>query len=130
MPRGKEAISRLRDWDGEYRADSVGAVTFEQFRDAFTGRFYALLYGEEDGAAFASAGRRTALLDEASPPPARSRCGVRFPPGCRRLSTASSRTPIGARCTGSASRIRSPTSRSSAGATNSPKPESAEARQR
>ena len=62
--KGKEAISRLRNWDGEYRADSVGAVTFEQFRNAFTGRFYVLLYGEDDGAALASTGRRTALLGE------------------------------------------------------------------
>ena len=62
--KGKEAISRLRDWDGEYRADSVGAVTFEQFRNAFTGRFYVLLHGEDDGAALASTGRRTALLGE------------------------------------------------------------------
>ena len=63
-PEGKEAISRLRDWDGEYRANSIGPVTFEQFRNGFTARFYALLYGEDDGAAFASVGRRTALLGE------------------------------------------------------------------
>ena len=60
----KKAIDRLRDWDGEYRVDSVGAVTFEQFRHAFTARFYVLLYGEDDGQAFASAGRRTALMHE------------------------------------------------------------------
>ncbi len=62
--KGKEAISRLRDWDGEYRADSRGAVTFEQFRHGFTPRFYTLLYGEDDGQAFASVDRRTALLGE------------------------------------------------------------------
>ncbi len=61
---GKKAIERLRSWDGEYRADSRGAVTFEQFRHGFTGRFYTLLYGEDDGQAFASVDRRTALLGE------------------------------------------------------------------
>ena len=61
---GTKAIERLRDWDGEYRHDSIGAVTFEQFRHAFTARFYSLLHGEDDGEAFASAGRRTALLHE------------------------------------------------------------------
>ena len=61
---GKKAIDRLRNWDGEYGHDSVGAVTFEQFRHAFTASFYVLLYGEDDGEAFASVGRRTALLHE------------------------------------------------------------------
>ena len=61
---GKKAIDRLRNWDGEYRHDSLGAVTFEQFRHAFTASFYVLLYGEDDGEAFASVGRRTALLHE------------------------------------------------------------------
>ena len=60
----RKAIGRLRSWDGEYRADSVGAVTFEQFRHAFTARFYVLLYGEDDGEALASVDRRTALLHE------------------------------------------------------------------
>ena len=63
-PEGKEAIRRLREWDGAYRADSIGPVAFEQFRAGFTARFYALLYGEDDGAAFASVGRRTALLGD------------------------------------------------------------------
>ena len=61
---GTKAIERLRNWDGAYRADSIGAVTFEQFRHAFTTRFYLLLYGKDDGEAFASVGRRTALLHE------------------------------------------------------------------
>ena len=61
---GTKAIGRLRDWDGEYRSDSIGAVTFEQFRHGFTARFYALLYGEDEGEAFASVGRRTALLGD------------------------------------------------------------------
>ena len=39
-------------------------MTFEQFRHGFTARFYVLLYGEDDGQAFASVDRRTALLDE------------------------------------------------------------------
>ena len=61
---GKKAIGRLRDWDGEYRRDSVGAVTFEQFRHAFTARFYVLLHGEDHGEAFASVGRLRTLLHE------------------------------------------------------------------
>ena len=61
---GAKAIERLRNWDGEYRHDSIGAVTFEQFRHAFTSRFYVLLYGDDDGEAFASVGRRTALLHQ------------------------------------------------------------------
>ena len=61
---GKKAIAKLRDWDGEYRADSIGAVTFEQFRHGFTARLYVLLHGEDDAESFASIGRRTALLGE------------------------------------------------------------------
>ena len=61
---GKEAIGRLRNWDGEYRADSIGAVTFEQFRYGFTASLYVLLHGEDDAESFASIGRRTALLHE------------------------------------------------------------------
>ena len=61
---GKQAIGRLRNWDGEYRSDSIGAVAFEQFRHGFTTSFYVKLYGEDDGEAFASVGRRTALLHE------------------------------------------------------------------
>ena len=61
---GEQAIGRLRDWDGEYRSDSIGAVAFEQFRHGFTTSFYVKLYGEDDGEAFASVGRRTALLHE------------------------------------------------------------------
>ena len=58
----RKAIGRLRDWDGEYRLDSVGAVAFEQFRHGFVGSFYALRYGEADADTFASMGRSTALL--------------------------------------------------------------------
>ena len=59
---GAEAIGRLRNWDGEYRSDSRGAVTFEQFRYGFTSSFYALRYGEEDAESFATMRRSTALL--------------------------------------------------------------------
>ena len=59
---GTEAIGRLRDWDGEYRTDSTGAVTFEQFRHGFTMRFYALLHGEDDAEAFAEVGAGRGLL--------------------------------------------------------------------
>ena len=61
---GAEAIGRLRDWDGQYRRDSLGAVAFEQFRTGFVSRFYALRYGEEHGRTFASMRRGTALLEE------------------------------------------------------------------
>ena len=57
-------IQRLRDWDGFYRADSLGALTFEQFRDGFTERFYALSFGETDWQAFANVGRIKSLLIE------------------------------------------------------------------
>ena len=61
---GNDAIDRLRSWDGEYRSDSIGAVTFEQFRYGFTAVFYTQLYGEDDTESFASIGERTALLHE------------------------------------------------------------------
>ena len=92
---GKKAIERLRNWDGEYRSDSIGAVTFEQFRHGFTASFYVLLYGEDDGEAFASVGRRTALLhediaaarrgDAARGARSRSESGHRWPRVVRRL---------------------------------------------
>ena len=59
---GSEAIGRLRGWDGNYGADSAGAVTFEQFRHGFITRFYTLLYGEDDAERFAEVGEDTALL--------------------------------------------------------------------
>ena len=61
---GNEAIGRLRDWEGDYRSDSTGAVTFEQFRHGFVTSFYVLLHGEDDADAFAGIGARTALLGE------------------------------------------------------------------
>ena len=60
--RGAEAVGRLREWDGEYRRESRGAVTFEQFRHGFVRSFYVLRYGEDDGEAFAKMRRGTALL--------------------------------------------------------------------
>ena len=60
--RGAEAIGRLRDWDGAYRLESRGAVAFEQFRHGFVRRFYALLYGDADGEAFAKMRRGASLL--------------------------------------------------------------------
>lgn len=60
--RGAEALRRMRDWDGHYRPDSVGAVSFEQFRKGFVSRFYALRFG--DASAFAGSGRIAALLRE------------------------------------------------------------------
>ena len=59
-----EAIRRIRDWDGHYRPDSVGAVSFEQFRDGFVRAFYPLAFGEEEGQALAAVGRMTALLPD------------------------------------------------------------------
>ncbi len=59
-----EAIGRLREWDGAYRRESLGAVAFEQFRHGFAQRFYVLRYGEDDGEAFATIRRGTALLAE------------------------------------------------------------------
>ena len=53
--RGAEALLRMRAWDGHYRPDSVGAVSFEQFREGFFSRFYALAFG--DASAFAESGR-------------------------------------------------------------------------
>ena len=60
--KGAEAIGRLREWDGAYRRESLGAVAFEQFRHGFVRRFYVLLYGEDDGEAFAKLRRGAALL--------------------------------------------------------------------
>ncbi len=57
-----EVIRQLRDWDGHYRPDSVGAVSFEQFRDGFVKAFYPLAFGEEDGQVLAAVGRMAALL--------------------------------------------------------------------
>ena len=61
---GAEAIGRLRNWDGEYRVDSIGAVTFEQFRHGFVSSFYALVYGEEDADAIAEIHENAELLNE------------------------------------------------------------------
>ena len=60
--KAAEAIGRLREWDGAYRRESLGAVAFEQFRHGFARRFYVLRYGEDDGEAFAKLRRGAALL--------------------------------------------------------------------
>ncbi|MCY4542639.1 MAG: penicillin acylase family protein [Rhodobacteraceae bacterium] len=55
-------VERLRNWNGEYSEDSVGAVAFEQFRHGFTTKFAALRFGEGDGQAMAR--RVSEMLDE------------------------------------------------------------------
>ena len=54
--QAREAIARMRDWDGHYHAESIGAVSFEQFRAGFIDTFYARLLGEEHGAIVARRG--------------------------------------------------------------------------
>ncbi len=63
-PEGQRVLQRLRDWDGHYRAASVEAVSFEQFRTAFVRAFYAARYGEEDGARFAGGRLSQFLLED------------------------------------------------------------------
>jgi penicillin amidase len=63
-PAQRAALARIAGWDGHYRLDSLGAVAFERFRDAFTGRFYASAYGETDWQAFANVGRIKSLMIE------------------------------------------------------------------
>jgi penicillin G amidase len=64
-PEEGEIIALLRDWDGHFRHDSRGALTYELFRNRFTEGFYAGRLGAEDWAAFASvAGVQDLLLDD------------------------------------------------------------------
>ena len=63
-PRAAEALRRMREWDGHYRADSVEAVSFEQFRYGFSRRFYGLLLGDGDRDGFAGIGGVAPLLRE------------------------------------------------------------------
>lgn len=65
-PEAVEAISRIRDWDGHYRAGSVGAVSFEQFRAGFVHAFYDRLLGEEHGAIMARRGVLVRDMERAS----------------------------------------------------------------
>ncbi len=60
----KEAVRRMRVWDGSYRPESVGAVSFEQFRVGFVHRFYPLAFGEDRGRHLLDAGRMASLLPE------------------------------------------------------------------
>ena len=60
----KEVVRRMRTWDGSYRPESVGAVSFEQFRVAFVPRFYQLVFGEEEGKRWSEVGRLASLLPE------------------------------------------------------------------
>ena len=59
-----EAIRRMRAWDGHYRPESVGAVSFEQFRHGFISAFYVEAFGAEDGPVLAGVGRIAMLLRE------------------------------------------------------------------
>ena len=61
---GREVVRRLQAWDGQYRADSAGAASFELFRAGFAARFYADRYGEAHGAMVAAGGRLSAYLLE------------------------------------------------------------------
>ena len=63
-PAAAGALRRMRDWDGHYRRESVGAAAYEQFRYGFLSRFHALAFGEADAPAFAASGRVAALLGE------------------------------------------------------------------
>ncbi len=65
-PEAAEAIARIRDWDGHYRAGSVGAVSFEQFRAGFVQAFYDRLLGEEHGAVMARRGVLVRDMEQAS----------------------------------------------------------------
>lgn len=63
-PAAAGALRRMREWDGHYRRESVGAAAYEQFRYGFLSRFYTLAFGEADAAAFAASGRLGALLGD------------------------------------------------------------------
>jgi penicillin amidase len=62
--RGREVLHRVMHWDGKYGIGSRGAVAFELVRHAFTAGFYTSFMGEDDAAAFASAGAIKSLLVE------------------------------------------------------------------
>jgi len=49
----QRVVALLRDWDGYYRADSVGALAFEQLKAAFIERFFS----DEDRAKYSPGGR-------------------------------------------------------------------------
>ena len=60
--RAAEAVRRIRNWDGHYRPESQGAVSFEQFRHGFIGRFYGEPSEDGDWRAEVGAARDGALL--------------------------------------------------------------------
>jgi len=63
-PPARRALALIRDWDGNYRRDSQGAVAFELFRFAFASSFSATILDEADWAAFANVGKVKSLLEE------------------------------------------------------------------
>jgi penicillin amidase len=63
-PAEREVVAAMAEWDGEYHAESRGAVAFELFRSRFTADFYAARLGEADWSAFAGVGQITSLLQE------------------------------------------------------------------
>ncbi len=65
-PEAAEAIARIRNWDGHYRAGSMGAVSFEQFRAGFLHSFYGQRFGEEHGAIMARRGDLAHDMERAS----------------------------------------------------------------
>ena len=44
-----EVLRRMRNWDGHYRPDSAGAVSFAQFCAGFVPQFMTMRFGERDG---------------------------------------------------------------------------------
>jgi len=60
----RRALALIRDWDGNYRSDSQGAVAFELFRFAFTASFATTVLDETDWAAFANVAKVQSLLYE------------------------------------------------------------------
>ncbi|MFT5487532.1 MAG: penicillin amidase [Paracoccaceae bacterium] len=61
-PAQQEVITLMTGWDGHYRADSRGALTFELFYAAFKNRFAVSVMGERDADTYAGVGRIKTLL--------------------------------------------------------------------
>ncbi|MEE8279345.1 MAG: penicillin acylase family protein [Alphaproteobacteria bacterium] len=60
--KGRDAIERLRAWDGHYRKDSRGALAFELVVHYFTNTFHGRGHDENQTAIYAGFGRFLALL--------------------------------------------------------------------